>query len=571
MSSSGSDFSTRIVPILRPALMTKLGEMFGQKVTQDLPDYIIVMLSNKKSKDYIHRQVIDIIGEKRSTSFVDWLFVKLEQIESGKSEKQAGPSEVVKPKQEEPKPSQRTQKTSESQGQRRPSESSRDERRTTSRTQETDRRRRDDRSRERDHDRREKRHGRDRRELERRDPYGHRDRDHHPRCRSRSAERRREERMDSPSPPREQTPPKPKVPSSVVVKRRVPDSRAAKGGSSIFMRAMNAATTKDKASPRKRRIEAEEESMEVEERKRVVPQKRSALFSRLTGRQVDSSGGQFTITVGNRSSGPSVRILSAEESGDSANVIRVGATRRIAEIKRIVSGAANKSPSKARIAREERFGMTMERKPLNERLSKIDGSRCVLGGVGSEKNGSSDSTPTSGQKWNYQIQLSDNETESEDEAMIDAMVADGNPSPPSQAEDHMQPEERAFFKQTAKNIHFNPAHPKFAKTGEAAQDQGQVSAPAFPPAHRIQTRCKFYPNCMLPDGQCPYLHPTVPCSKFPHCRFGERCMYQHPLCRYGKLCQNAYCSYTHPAKTSNLTYFAAKNVAGAKPGVAAAT
>uniref|UniRef100_A0A1I7YIS5 Zinc finger CCCH domain-containing protein 14 n=1 Tax=Steinernema glaseri TaxID=37863 RepID=A0A1I7YIS5_9BILA len=206
--------------------------------------------------------------------------------------------------------------------------------------------------------------------------------------------------------------------------------------------------------------------------------------------------------------------------------------------------------------------VTIERKPLSERLSRADGSRCSV----EEKE--KETTPPV-QTWNYQIELSDNESDSEDEAMIDAVVADTSGDEKghsSSQEDHMQPEERAFFVRTAVNkVHFNPAHPSFAnKDGSVNQEAIQEVAPmvvsansapqAGPPCTKYQTRCRFWPNCNQSDEICPYAHPSIPCTKFPHCRFGDRCLYVHPICRYGMLCRNTYCGYLHPTKTSNLTY-----------------
>ncbi|KAK0411797.1 hypothetical protein QR680_005853 [Steinernema hermaphroditum] len=571
------DFATRVVPILRPAIQAKFQEMFGASLSKDLPEYVIVMLSNKKNKAYILTQFIDILGDNESQVFVDWLFKKIEEINKGANEQEAGPPEVAKPKKEEvklapPKSVVAVKSTAPS--------SSRSEQKVGSKTHEAEKKRPDDRPRERvkdqsrdrperrddrDRERREDR-GRDRREVrDRKD--SHKEHDRRARHRSRSHERRTE--VD-PKPRDADTPPLPKIASEVVVKRKMTSPNVAKGGSSLFLRAMNAATSKEPHTEQRKRKVDVAEVMEVEE-KEDVPAKRRSVMSRISCRQVDDSDGKFTVTVGDRGNGPSVRVMKedSEREERSGNAIRVSTKRRIAEIKHIVSGEANKNTTnKPQRQHEEGYSTIMERKPLRERLSRADGSRCFIG----EKESSSESTPSTGQQWNYRIELSDNETDSEDEAMIDAAVADtptedkdGSPSPPSQLEDHMQPEERAFFVQTAMNkVHFNPAHPSFASK-DGSGNQGAIqeamqtvaaNAAAQPgaPSSKFQTRCKFWPNCNLSDDQCPFAHPSIPCSKFPHCRFGDRCLYVHPLCRYGKLCRNSYCGYLHPTRTCNLKY-----------------
>ena len=41
-------------------------------------------------------------------------------------------------------------------------------------------------------------------------------------------------------------------------------------------------------------------------------------------------------------------------------------------------------------------------------------------------------------------------------------------------------------------------------------------------------KCKFFPKCNLPEGECPFFHPTEECTFFPKCTRGEKCLYIHP-------------------------------------------
>ena len=63
---------------------------------------------------------------------------------------------------------------------------------------------------------------------------------------------------------------------------------------------------------------------------------------------------------------------------------------------------------------------------------------------------------------------------------------------------------------------------------------------------KIKKKCMYYPGCKNED--CPYIHPTEPCPKFPKCTFGESCFYLHPSipCKFGIYCQRPNCSYMHP-------------------------
>jgi hypothetical protein len=60
---------------------------------------------------------------------------------------------------------------------------------------------------------------------------------------------------------------------------------------------------------------------------------------------------------------------------------------------------------------------------------------------------------------------------------------------------------------------------------------------------KLPQRCHFYPNCSKSD--CPYLHPEIPCTTFPHCTYGVNCRYVHPVCRFADRCTKPGCPYTH--------------------------
>ena len=41
-----------------------------------------------------------------------------------------------------------------------------------------------------------------------------------------------------------------------------------------------------------------------------------------------------------------------------------------------------------------------------------------------------------------------------------------------------------------------------------------------------KTRCNFWPTCK--NKECPFVHPSEQCPKFPKCHFGNKCIYIHP-------------------------------------------
>eukprot|EP00794_Sanderia_malayensis_P017270 gene17270-18996_t len=59
-------------------------------------------------------------------------------------------------------------------------------------------------------------------------------------------------------------------------------------------------------------------------------------------------------------------------------------------------------------------------------------------------------------------------------------------------------------------------------------------------------RCRFWPNCK--NASCQYIHPTIPCRMFPNCNFKDKCIFLHPVCRFGNRCTKPVCPYTHTQK-----------------------
>ncbi|XP_041904322.1 zinc finger CCCH domain-containing protein 14 isoform X3 [Corvus kubaryi] len=64
---------------------------------------------------------------------------------------------------------------------------------------------------------------------------------------------------------------------------------------------------------------------------------------------------------------------------------------------------------------------------------------------------------------------------------------------------------------------------------------------------KVLERCKFWPACKNGD-ECVYHHPTLPCKVFPNCKFADKCLFIHPNCKYDAKCTKPDCPYTHASR-----------------------
>ncbi|KAM3860947.1 zinc finger CCCH domain-containing protein 14 [Diretmus argenteus] len=67
--------------------------------------------------------------------------------------------------------------------------------------------------------------------------------------------------------------------------------------------------------------------------------------------------------------------------------------------------------------------------------------------------------------------------------------------------------------------------------------------------HKALERCKFWPVCKIGD-ECLYHHPTTQCKTFPSCKFGDKCLFVHPNCKYDARCTKPDCPFTHVSRRS---------------------
>ncbi|XP_059706105.1 zinc finger CCCH domain-containing protein 14 isoform X2 [Haemorhous mexicanus] len=64
---------------------------------------------------------------------------------------------------------------------------------------------------------------------------------------------------------------------------------------------------------------------------------------------------------------------------------------------------------------------------------------------------------------------------------------------------------------------------------------------------KVLERCKYWPACKNGD-ECLYHHPTLPCKAFPNCKFADKCLFIHPNCKYDAKCTKPDCPYTHASR-----------------------
>ncbi|XP_049625757.1 zinc finger CCCH domain-containing protein 14 isoform X2 [Suncus etruscus] len=85
--------------------------------------------------------------------------------------------------------------------------------------------------------------------------------------------------------------------------------------------------------------------------------------------------------------------------------------------------------------------------------------------------------------------------------------------------------------------------PVMAETLQLSQaEMNDVSIVQKP--EKLLERCKYWPACKNGD-ECTYHHPVSPCKAFPNCKFAEKCLFVHPNCKYDAKCTKPDCPFTH--------------------------
>ncbi|XP_019497854.1 PREDICTED: zinc finger CCCH domain-containing protein 14 isoform X5 [Hipposideros armiger] len=88
--------------------------------------------------------------------------------------------------------------------------------------------------------------------------------------------------------------------------------------------------------------------------------------------------------------------------------------------------------------------------------------------------------------------------------------------------------------------------PVMAETLQLSQAEMNELSVAQKP-EKLLERCKYWPACKNGD-ECAYHHPVSPCKAFPNCKFAEKCLFIHPNCKYDAKCTKPDCPFTHMSR-----------------------
>ncbi|XP_075567906.1 zinc finger CCCH domain-containing protein 14 isoform X2 [Pelecanus crispus] len=136
------------------------------------------------------------------------------------------------------------------------------------------------------------------------------------------------------------------------------------------------------------------------------------------------------------------------------------------------------------------------------------------------------------------------------------VTLDGVPSPPGYLSD--QEEEDMCITEGLKPVTQNMCASKGLKGLRAQQmqivtrqlescDVDMEQLNVLQKQEKVLERCKYWPACKNGD-ECVYHHPTLPCKVFPNCKFADKCLFIHPNCKYDAKCTKPDCPYTHASR-----------------------
>ncbi|RXN32275.1 zinc finger CCCH domain-containing 14-like isoform X2 [Labeo rohita] len=139
------------------------------------------------------------------------------------------------------------------------------------------------------------------------------------------------------------------------------------------------------------------------------------------------------------------------------------------------------------------------------------------------------------------------------------VTLDGVPSPlANRTDQEMEPEEE--FNTTPDLPENNGPKPAvhlrlgtdFLNTGGRELDEVEDMdvEPVQAKRQKLPERCKFWPACKSGDD-CLYHHPNTQCKIFPNCKFGNKCLFIHPNCKFDAKCTKADCPFTHVSRRLN--------------------
>ncbi|ENN72833.1 hypothetical protein YQE_10533, partial [Dendroctonus ponderosae] len=79
---------------------------------------------------------------------------------------------------------------------------------------------------------------------------------------------------------------------------------------------------------------------------------------------------------------------------------------------------------------------------------------------------------------------------------------------------------------------------------ELSSDEFDSDGEYIPKSVKNAERCRYWPACRQGD-KCEFVHPCEPCQTFPHCKFRDSCLFLHPKCKFSAGCTKRECPYEH--------------------------
>merc|ERR1711970_1245410 len=100
MATSDVKASAEISSIIRSSIKKKLGEM-GEEIDDELPDYVLLMIANRKTRSQINSELKLFLGDFAADSLCTWLFKILDKLSEKRAKFDEKPSNKNQPVPEE--------------------------------------------------------------------------------------------------------------------------------------------------------------------------------------------------------------------------------------------------------------------------------------------------------------------------------------------------------------------------------------------------------------------------------------------------------------------------------------
>ncbi|CAJ0960901.1 unnamed protein product, partial [Mesorhabditis belari] len=595
--------TTDIQKKLKAAIARRLKEL-DVYVEDELPDYVMVMVANKKEKKAMRSDLSLFLGANTDT-FVDWLFDVMAKLHSASGKTETKP---VAQKTRDPSPSRDKEKLKEkerkakeeSERAEREKERKERERRHKEEQEKAERKAKKEREEkleeerkrnkekelrrlEKEKEEREKEKERERqrqqREAEERSRHEERHHKHHRNRRDRSNTWSDDEdgvrpryRVASVVEKLDTEHPMPTVSSRIVVKRKpqpVNDTKSARGATSILQRAVAAANQSannrsNQASTSKRPCIAN----------RVDYGSRSESEPRTDDDEQNDDEAMLMAAVGaaqskavSSTNGPTKFIITMKQSQHPRNVQKRHIKQEDEKKDVAMEPTKDKRPRHMRISAPDETYVPPPR--------YVEKKKALVALNFSPVKPLAQSSPKKEKlhlpvEWNGKIKL-DAESSDDDEAQIDAVLASTRRVIPSargdgdgdgEQSDEELPPTVLLSRGNSYSGNYSPVQtpteaiyvPTPIQKGPSPEGSSPILMDSMMQyttgtstqnhVNKANGKCKYWPNCTR-GFSCGFVHPSKACSAFPNCTFGSSCLYIHPVCRFNAQCKNTSCSFTH--------------------------